>query len=197
MRWIVVFIFTSLFAQAYSQDQHPYIKNLRAIAADAEILVSWTTKAGFTCQDIVVELSIDSLNFVAKETYFGLCGDSTERDYVLRVPDPFHNKKNFIRLDLGVYGYSYIISLNVIYVQSSLIIPHPANTSSVLYFKNQTKEELVIEFYTQHGELINRFTTHQDYFALNHLSYKPELIYYAILGENKLLYRGKLLFYQL
>ena len=177
-----------------AQEQHAYIKNLDAQAYGDRLLVSWTTKSGFSCQDIVVQLSEDSLVFHDKATYFGICGDTNERNYSITIDNPFLNAVNFVRLDLGNFGYSYVISEEVIYISAAEIVPMPVQESSVLYFENPLREELTIKFYTFQGELAYSHTTRTDRHPLNAFHGAKGLYVYTISKSNRIIYRSKFVY---
>ena len=176
-----------------AQILHPYIKKLNATALDGKLFITWTTHAGFSCQDIHIELSTDSISFIRKGTYFGLCGDTSEKDYSFLVEDPFLNTTNYIRLELGNFGYSYVISEDVIYVENSvLILPHPVNEHSEMVFSNPLREEITALFYNLNGDLIYEVITKKNKIPLSDLPKKDGLIIYYLLGENQFNFRGKL-----
>lgn len=186
---IIVFLLISL--GSIAQEQHPYIKNLKARAFEGKLIVSWTTKAGFSCQDIVVQLSEDSIQFENKATYFGICGDTSEKDYVLTVEEPFLNSKNYIKLDLGFFGDSYVICETVLNVQTARIIPMPLTTESKLHFKNPLRDHLQIDIYSFSSKQIASVTTDLSELELHPYLEENGIYYYVIRKKETVLYRGK------
>ncbi|NNJ55663.1 MAG: hypothetical protein HKP14_06005 [Bacteroidia bacterium] len=172
---------------------HPYVKKLNATAVDGKLFITWTTHAGFSCQDIHIELSTDSINFTRKGTYFGLCGDTAEKDYSYLIEDPFLNTTNYIRLELGNFGYSYVISEDVIYVENDVIIvPHPVTNESNMIFSNPLREEISASFYNRNGKLIYQISTKEDRISLAEIPKKHGIIVYYLVGEGNLIFRGRL-----
>ena len=188
---IVSLFQTDSIAQVYS----PYVKDFKAQAIDGKLYLSWTTRAGFTCTDIHIEVSRDSLDhFERKGTYYGVCGDASEKDYTYVLDNPIYNSLNYLKLQLGNYGYSYVISELVIYVQSEvLILPHPATTASVFHFKNKSNDDLEILFYSSNGELITTIHTIEESINLSNIHLKRGFIIYEIRRKDAAPVRGKFL----
>ncbi len=187
-----LFIFCiSATAQVYS----PYVKDFKAQAIDGKIYMSWTTRAGFTCTDIHIEVSRDSTEgFQRKGTYFGVCGDASEKDYTYVLENPHYNTLNYLKLELGNYGYSYVISELVIYIQNEVLIsPHPATESSVIHFKNTGEDELEIVFYSSSGQFITSIKTIDKYVALRDAVLPRGLVIYEIRKSDSVPIRGKFL----
>jgi hypothetical protein len=182
-------LFSSLFSMA--QEQHAYIKNFEAQAFGDRLLVSWTTKSGFSCQDIVIQLSTDSVVFANKATYFGICGDTTERNYSITVDNPYLNAVNYVRLDLGKFGYSYVVSEEVIYITAAEIVPMPVQESSILYFENTLREELTINFYSFQGEKVYSYITTGNSHRLSEFKGSKGVYIYTITKSNRVIYRSK------
>ena len=192
MRTWLILIAILVSGISLAQDSHPYVKHLRASATGDQLLVSWTTKAGFSCQDIGVQLSTDSQNFETKAVYFGICGDFNEKEYSLIIDSPYYNQINFIRLDLGTFGFSYIISKEVIRVETASAIPHPLTAESRLYFKNSLRAQADIEILDVQGRVIYKTSTTGDQVELS-LNTREQLLIYRIYLDGTLRYTGKLL----
>lgn len=186
-----------LFSTGYlsqAQEQHAYIKDLSAEQVGNKILVRWTTKAGFSCQDIGVELSTDSMNYLNRATFYGLCGDTAEKQYNLFVEGELSNGIHYIRLNLGSYGYSYDIALKYIQFQSSSVSPNPINTASYLYFRNPLQEKIIIKITHYNGTAIKEIETSSDKLhLLEHISSRG-IYFYTVEQNASLLTRGKFVY---
>ena len=152
-----------------AQENHPYVKNLKANVVGESLLVSWTTKAGFSCQDIEIQLSTDSMNFSTKAVYYGLCGDFEEKDYSIIVDSPYLNQWNYVRLNLGNFGTSYLIQVFVLNISESRIIPHPVQEQSLLHFVNEQSDEIRIELYNIQGEQVEVLSTRDASYPIGQL----------------------------
>lgn len=157
--------------------------------------MSWTTRAGFTCTDIHIAVSRDSTaGFQRKGTYFGVCGDTSEKDYTYVLENPHHNALNYLKLELGNYGYSYVISELVIYVQNEvLILPHPVTASSMLHFQNRNNTEVEILLYASNGALLKSIKTIGKSIHLSDFNLPVGFVVYEIRRENTAAVRGKFL----
>lgn len=97
---IFALLLFSLAVNSSAQGDNPYVKSFTAEAIDDKVYLNWTTGAGFTCQDIHILVSTDSLDgYEKKGTYFGVCGDASEKDYSYVLEEPIPNRLNFIRLE--------------------------------------------------------------------------------------------------
>lgn len=178
---------------ALAQDEHPYLKQFEARLISGQIHLNWTTKAGFSCQDIHIEVSTDSVNFRHAGTYFGLCGDATERSYTYLLEEPIPNHRNYIRLDLGTFGYSHIIAIDVVRVNDrALVAPHPITPKSIIHFKNDERNEAVIMVYGADGSTLYEATSSDDQFELGHLTHQQGLLFYRLEVGDKIEF-GKLI----
>ena len=82
IRITFLFIFSFFGVNANAQLSNPFVKNFEAEAIDGKVFLTWTTRAGFTCQDIHIEVAGDSIEgYERRGTYFGICGDASEKDY--------------------------------------------------------------------------------------------------------------------
>lgn len=193
IRMVILAAIVLIHGSLHAQVLHPYVKNMNATAVDGKLFITWTTHAGFTCQDIHIELSTDSISFERKGTYFGICGDTAEKDYSYLIEEPFLNTTNYIRLELGNYGYSYVISEDVIYVENGvLVLPHPITSQSEMVFSNPLREEITASFYNLNGELIYQTITKSDNILMAEVPKNHGMLIYHLIGENKFNFRGRL-----
>lgn len=152
---ILFLLFFSSIDTFGQQENNPFIKSFTANAKNGNIYLSWTTRAGFTCQDIHINVSRDSLlGYERRGTYFGICGDTSEQKYTYLLEDIFLNKRNFVKLELGTVGYSHTISLVVPKVKNSiLILPHPVVSSSTIYYENSEQTPYTLTLYDTKGNV--------------------------------------------
>ncbi|MBR9859498.1 hypothetical protein GYB22_01850 [bacterium] len=191
MRTLIYILLFGLALEASAQDMHPYIKNFKARSINGKLLVTWTTKPGFSCTDIAVQISKDSSTYKTGAIYFGICGDFDEKDYSLTVDSPFLNTKNYLRLDLGNFGYSYVISQTVILVNEAKVIPHPLQNESTLYFKNNLREKAEIRIYSTDGQLLSETLTESNQIPIRNNT-NQSLLIYTISFQGVIRYRGKI-----
>lgn len=190
---LIVGSFTSYFALA--QEYNPYVKTFNAIAIDGKVYLSWTTRAGFTCQDIHIEVSRDSLSgFERRGTYYGICGDASEKNYTYVLDNPILNTLNYLKLELGNIGYSNTINLMVIKAGAELLIlPHPITTESTLHFENKEQATFLLKLYNTRGNIILYLETRDEKIQIGNYHLPNGILYYDLIAEGKIRYRGKLL----
>jgi hypothetical protein len=196
---LVILILTSLSFAGFAQDTlHAYIKHFSAQTSNGKLFLSWTTHAGFSCEDIEIELSEDSINFETKGIYYGTCGDYEERDYTYIVDEPYLNKTNYVRLNLGSFGNSFVINQFVLKLDNAVqIVPHPANSQSIFYFDNTSNQEVQIDIYSLQGEQVTSITTIDSQLKLVDFKLSKGLYVYAITYPKGSAIRGKFFFEEL
>lgn len=172
-----------------------YVRNLNAESIDGKLYVTWTTRAGFSCQDIHVEVSTDSINDYKKiATYYGLCGDTSEKNYRLLVTNPIPNRLNYVRLQLGIFGHSYFVSERVIKVKNEVVIlPHPLVQSSKLFFDNSLKQETTLELVNTKGVIVHTESTLDDFFTLHRDGLATGFYLYMLRQDGIIVQRGRLM----
>jgi hypothetical protein len=142
--------------ESFGQTQ--YLSDFNAYIEGEEIYVSWTTKKGFSCENIEVQLGTDSGELETVYTYLGVCGgDLKEENYFYRIPEPIFNADNYIRLDLGLYGFSQIVKLkpHKAIEGTVLVFPLPATNQSTILFANPQQSEAKFKVYSSSGALVS------------------------------------------
>lgn len=178
---------------SFAQVNNEFVKNFKAEAIEGKVYMSWTTRAGFTCQDIHIEISEDSIsNYTRTGTYYGVCGDTSEKNYTYVILNPTPNKLNYIKLALGNYGYSNVISILVIDVKEDVfIMPHPVTSNSTIYFENVRNETLYFNFYNTTGVLLHSIITRDNKIELRNTNLPRGLIISRINAEGIIRYTSK------
>jgi len=152
--WIFTFLF---FICGLSQVRgSQYLENFDLDIDGNSLLISWTTTEGFSCEDLTIQYSTDSLVWEEIYRYPGICGsESKAEDYDYLFKNPATNRVIYFKIGLGRFGESEILSTIIRdYSKSALqFVPHPLNIKSVLYIQNNHKSEVVLEVYSLTGEL--------------------------------------------
>ena len=190
----VYFIFSVINVSAQNE-YHPFVKKFKAEAIEERVFLTWTTKASFTCQDIHIKVSGDSVDyFKTKGTYFGICGDATEKDYSFILENPIYNTLNYLRIELGSYGYSYTISVWVIKAGNNvLVVPHPVAANSILNYQNPLLDRVQLDLYDRTGQLILTIASLDNKIAIGELSLPMRIVFYHLRGSGTLNKRGRLI----
>ena len=185
----VYFIFSVINVSAQNE-YHPFVKKFKAEATEERVFLT-----SFTCQDIHIKVSGDSVDyFETKGTYFGICGDAAEKDYSFILENPIYNTLNYLRLELGSYGYSYTISVLVIKAGNNiLVVPHPVAAISILNYQNPLHERVQLDFYDRTGQLILTIASIDNKIAIGELSLPMGIVFYHLRGSGTLNKRGRLI----
>jgi len=192
--YLMAFLIFAILIPQKAFSQYPNIKRIDASVFKEKIILSWTTPAGFSCQDIYIELGKDSLNFKRVGTIFGICGDTTEKDYSFIIDTPHLNTTNFLRLELGGIGFSKTVALRVISAKNNVVVvPHPANKFSELYFDNPYRKKTKIAFYTLEGKLLSESSTASNLLKFDDLSLPEGTVIYVLKKEDETPIRGVLI----
>ncbi len=172
------------------------VKDFSVTEFDGKIFMSWTTRAGFTCQDIYIQHSLDTnVGFNRVGAIYGVCGDTAEKKYSYIIEQPTYNQLNYVRIQLGTMGHSNVYSVLVIKPTSeALVLPHPATSQSTLFFDNGANKKLKIELYSMQGEIVSSITTIQNYLPLQDWAGTSQMLIYRIKSEDELIYFGKIIF---
>ena len=145
----------SLFAQSR------YLADFSARIDGEEIYVSWTTKKGFTCENIEVQQGTDTFAMETVHVYLGVCGgELKEEHYFYRIPKPIYNSVNYIRLDLGLYGFSQFVEVkpHKALEGNVLIFPQPTTNASTILFHNPQQQEVEFKVYNMAGSEVSNLT---------------------------------------
>lgn len=160
--------FVILFTLKSNVTSSPYLENFDLDIDGSSVLVSWTTTEGFRCEDLTVEYATDTFLWQEVHRYPGICGsESKAENYDFLFRSPAKNIKVYFKINLGRYGVSEVISTIIReYALSGMqFVPHPANSSSILYLNNGKKEEVELSIYSMKGELL----FHREFGRLNQI----------------------------
>lgn len=171
-----------------------YLAKFNAQVIEKQVLISWTTSEGFTCEDMTVVGGTDSTKPEVIHVYPGLCGEEDkEVAYSYLWENPPLNQTIYLQMDLGTFGYSSWISVKVQSISNgeSMVIPNPvtdisdiifqlnnANTADMKIYSDDGREVLVIEDLRSGDAAI-------DHSALEHGSY------HYILTAGSVVMRGR------
>lgn len=152
-----IFILCCSCIMGFAQNQNPTLANFSVQDFNTSISISWTVKAGFSCTDVDVEHSTDSINFTSIYNYPGVCGATSEdQDYSFTQQNPDKNVKNYYRMNLGNYGYSEVKSVFLFDYSNAgySIAPNPITDGGKLRFSNTENSTFFFEVYDTKGNMI-------------------------------------------
>ena len=192
---------TSIFLYACIQStfaqSHPILGKFYISENEGDVYLNWSIIEGSTCNGIQIYRSTDSTNFSQIGEIYGVCGSvSFEQPYDFTDNNPVKNKVNYYRLELGNQGFSQIVSVEIIDIESNgyQIRPHPANSETKIYFDNNTNREQQLILYNMNGIEVFTSTTKEDFFLLKTSFLQSGLYFFTIsISGNPPTAQGKLL----
>lgn len=186
---IIVLVTVYSTGGSFAQDAL-YLESFNGEVRGQSILLEWVTEKGFTCEDLVVEYSTDTLNWQEVHKIPGICGSESERQqYAFIFREPQKGKKNYFRLDLGVFGYSALLEVRAIPDKLSdiRIFPNPATMKSMVQFHNSGREEVTVQLFYADGQMLaERSMGRISEFRLNEILRPEPGIYLLVIRRGSL-----------
>lgn len=194
IRTLIAFLFC-LPSLVLSGQENPVLVSFSVEQVGDSVIARWTVKAGFSCNDVTLERSRDSLYFTPVYTYPGICGASSENeDYSYPDHDPVKNSRSYYRLNLGNYGYSSVVALNYLDYSGKgySVFPMPFTSIATLYFDNPKGELFAFSIIDLKGKIIHRDDIETGRIEIDGSSW-PAGVYIFLLTNGKAKsYKGKL-----
>ena len=150
--------------------QNPILGHFSLFETNGKVSLSWTIVKGSTCDGITIYRSTDSLHYTQIGEIAGVCGSISEPlNYSFTDEQPVKNGINCYKLDLGNYGESQVLSVEIIDIESNgyQVRPNPMNNEGKIYFDNDRKEIHHLVIYQLNGSIITDISSEQDYFDID------------------------------
>ncbi len=197
---VLISILIAMAIQSSVAQSHPILGKFRVSVTDGVVFLSWAIVAGSTCNGIQIYRSTDSITFTQIGAIPGICGSTTfSQPYDFTDNNPAKNKVNYYRLELGGYGFSQTLSVELINLEfgNYQIRPNPITSEGKIYFSNDRKQEYRITLHNLNGAEVFSATTREDFFQINVLSLQSGAYIFNISDlENLPFAKGKLLIHQ-
>jgi hypothetical protein len=194
--FVLSFLLLSATYSASSQSQ-TFLGKFSALESGGKIYLNWLVLAGNSCNDVEIHRASDTLSFSRIGINAGVCGSFTESlSYDYTDESPLINATNYYRLDLGVYGYSDIVAVDVIGIDDSgfQLRPNPMQTEGLLYFNNVNQEKVELTIMTVNGNVVSLSSSQSDNFQIDSRFLPNGLYYFTLVSPSGLfLIRGKLM----
>ncbi len=194
MRWFVSLIIALVGLNSYGQIEL-YLSDYQLIEENNKALITWTTSAGFTCEDITIEHGTDTAEMTPVYKYPGVCGStSTEESYTYLFRDIIYNSTNYFRINLGRYGTSPLMTIRIVKLEglNPIVYPNPIQPSSVLVFRNPDRDEAKITVINAMGQQVGAdVVTRQREVAIADLGVQSPGTYFLFIEINGIRSRGK------
>lgn len=195
---ILLFLFFCLAAAEKSYGQtNPILGSFSANDNAGEVYLSWSIRAGSTCNGISILRSGDGIDFKEIGNIAGVCGSSSsEENYNFTDINPQKNAVNYYRLELGFSNFSQIISIEVIDIESSgyQVRPNPSADFLTIYFENSKRQEYQFELRNLAGLQVLSSLTKDDFIKINSSIWASGLYFFTItLPGNLPKVKGKMM----
>lgn len=157
------------------------------------VIVTWTIRSGFSCASVNVLHSTDSINFTSIYEYPGICGASTlDESYSFTHTAP-STGKNFYKLDLGSYGTSAVVVVNMIsYGTNGLVITGDPGSQHEVFFSNSANAIFYMELFDVNGKIIySQQEIEGDQITLPLITTSNGIIIVRLTGNDGTIYEGK------
>lgn len=187
---------TGLSIQAQEADILDYmnISNLKG-----DILLDWQIAQGSTCNGIKIYRSVNNAEFIQVGEIGGICGNFYNPvRYVFKDENPVKNQVNNYRLDLGGYGNTETVGIEIIAFEAKdyQLRPNPVVTTSQLMFNNEKNKEAQIHIFDAKGNALPILTTRTNVVNINANSYNTGFYFFNVIIENQLITSGKFIVHQ-
>ena len=185
MKWLTVF-FLIVSTHVLSQNED-VIEAFSASEFNNKVLLAFSITQGNTCNGVEIFRSTDSLNYTKVGSIEGICGSTQETiKYEFTDSDPVINNVNYYRLLLGGFGYSWVVSTEVIDVSGAdyLLNPNPVTYTSELNFDNESNDLITLKVFALSGELVHSESTIGEQFVLNRLDYNSGLYLFHLIPQS-------------
>ena len=170
------------FSNANGQDV-TILNNFNGFEAEGNVTLNWVIKSGSTCNGITIFRSVDGVNFEIIGDIQGVCGNLSQPEpYSFVDVSPIKNAINCYKLELGNYGFSETVKIEIIDIGSSgyQVRPHPISSTGKIYFSNKQMNQHQITFYNTAGMMVYVSTTEEDFFDLNREEFSSGLYFFDI-----------------
>lgn len=159
-----------------------------------DILLDWQISQGSTCNGIKIYRSVNNSAFVQVGEIDGICGSfSLPKRYIFKDETPVKNQVNNYRLDLGGYGNTETVGIEIIAFEARdyQIRPNPIVSTSQLLFNNEKNKEAQIHIFDAKGNAFPILTTRTNVVNINANSYNNGFYFFNVIIENQLVTSGK------
>ncbi|RLD25502.1 MAG: hypothetical protein DRI54_04730 [Bacteroidetes bacterium] len=127
--FLSILLFIGVSFHGVSQE-HEILSYFFGLIKDDQIILKWGIIGGNTCNGILINHSIDDVNYTQVGEIPGICGSqTTELPYTFIHDSPVSGQKNYYKLELGLQGSStpLIITFYNTSENGYLLFPNPGN----------------------------------------------------------------------
>ncbi len=194
---IFIFFLSSFFGFAQAER----IVEFGAVLSGGKTIINWTVGAGLTCQLVVVQRSVDSVNYRDVYVYPSICGStSTDEKYTWIDANPIKYSLNFYRLKIESVDFTsieFVDNNSRIEAGKLNVYPNPTQGITEFWFENEDNGNFRFQVYSSNGRIIYEADNLKD----NLFTFDASFLdsgYYTVLilnEDGELTYTAKLLVY--
>lgn len=182
-------------AAAPAQEADDFLSSFFAVQEDEQVYLRWTIKGGNTCDGTRIQRSADQLNYVEIGEISGICGSPdlpVTYDFTDSLPEK--NRINYYRLELGQYGFTSPLAVELIILNDDgyALHPNPLSTRSKLSFANPGAETLRFTLVNIQGKTVLQQSTNSNQLWIEGGRLRSGVYVFKLRSETKLFARGKL-----
>lgn len=174
---------------------HYLLDNFSATEFNGKVSIRLTMSSGSTCNGIKFYRSDDSINFNQIASIEGVCGLINSPVFYEQIDaEPIFNKKSYYKVEIGIYGFSDILSIELIdiNVHDVQVRPNPVKDKALVYFGNPFSEIHFLHLYSNIGELLQVIETQENFFELDFSGKNAGMYFITINRQGHLFgYRGR------
>lgn len=159
-----------------------------------DILLDWQISQGSTCKGIKIYRSVNNSAFIQVGEIEGICGNFYRPiRYIFKDENPVKNQVNNYRLDLGGYGNSETVGIEIIGFEAKdyQLRPNPIVSTSKLFFNNEQLQDAQIHIFDAKGNAFPILTTRTSVVNINAENYHSGFYFFNVIIENQLITSGK------
>lgn len=146
------------------------IKSFNAREIENKIELSWLIEKGKSCNDIFIYRAIDSINFQRINTIYGVCGSEfDEQEFRFIDSFPAKNQTNYYKLEFGGIGFSHILAINHLDLDSNNILIRFSESEKkyLIYLQNENGQKLTLKLYDIRANELYTHSTYSNFFELD------------------------------
>jgi hypothetical protein len=155
------FFLSSLFCLAR---QEGVLSEFTVVQQGGKVFLHWTIEAGSICTGTSIYRSSDAVHFSQIGQIEGICGNLDRAESYSHIDYNPLNSVNYYRIELGIYGFSEIKSVDFNYIASGTykIRPNPVRDIAKIYFNSDKRELQQFSLFNNTGHRVMTLSTNEN-----------------------------------
>ena len=194
LRTLVIYFLLSSIFPALSQEADEFVDDFLAVQQNDGVFLRWTILSGNTCDGTKIERSEDGINFYKIGEIPGVCGSPDKPiTYDFTDIEPFKNRVNYYRLQLGFLGITSFKTVDFIVLgdEGYSINPNPFSEGAIFLFDNPDGEEHELIIFDYKGQIAMSFKTSDNKIQLDRNYFSAGTYIFRLNTAGKVVMTGK------